>query len=140
MQQILVCTECNAQISEALTIIEEGHSDFPDLIWSDKKPLSVKGVALLRHKPYSYNPLPHGPKPALDFVPCYLLRLDDIKQSVQVTRKRGRTNGCCGLDGCDGPNKVCGCGNFVGTEKSDCWTPRVFIPDNENTKWQKMKS
>ncbi|MCX4750289.1 hypothetical protein OG455_33065 [Kitasatospora sp. NBC_01287] len=35
----------------------------------------------------------------------------------------GRRNGCCGLDGQDGPNLVCaGCGAEVATEESDCWT------------------
>ncbi|ROP27666.1 hypothetical protein [Couchioplanes caeruleus] len=36
-----------------------------------------------------------------------------------------RRNGCCGLDGCDGPNLVCDCGNEIATESSDCWTSRV---------------
>jgi hypothetical protein len=33
-----------------------------------------------------------------------------------------RRNGCCRLDGLDGPNLVCaGCGIDVATEQSDCW-------------------
>ncbi len=36
-----------------------------------------------------------------------------------------RRSGCCGLDGCDGPNLVCNCGNEIATESSDCWTARV---------------
>jgi hypothetical protein len=32
-----------------------------------------------------------------------------------------RRNGCCGLDGCDGMNRVCREGHEVGTERSDCW-------------------
>lgn len=33
-----------------------------------------------------------------------------------------RLNGCCRLDGLDGPNLVYGhCGNEVATEQSDCW-------------------
>ncbi|GAA4469004.1 hypothetical protein GCM10023189_55180 [Nibrella saemangeumensis] len=31
-----------------------------------------------------------------------------------------RLNGCCGLDGLDGVNKVCLNGHKIGTEKSDC--------------------
>ncbi|MFE9428621.1 hypothetical protein ACFYNO_37400 [Kitasatospora sp. NPDC006697] len=39
-----------------------------------------------------------------------------------------RRNGCCGLDGMDGPNLVCGgCGAEVGTEQSDCWTGRSTV-------------
>jgi hypothetical protein len=38
-----------------------------------------------------------------------------------------RLNGCCGLDGCDGPNLVCTNGHEIGTEKSDCWTPHAAV-------------
>lgn len=38
-----------------------------------------------------------------------------------------RLNGCCGLDGCDGPNKVCPDGHEVATEKSDCWMPHAVL-------------
>lgn len=31
-----------------------------------------------------------------------------------------RLNGCCGLDGCDGYNRVCINGHGAGTERSDC--------------------
>jgi hypothetical protein len=37
----------------------------------------------------------------------------------------GRRNGCCGLDGQDGPNLVCDCGAEFATESSDCWTAQV---------------
>src|SRR5262249_16322155 len=36
---------------------------------------------------------------------------------------RHRLNGCCGMDGLNGINKVCCEGHEVGTEKSDCWMP-----------------
>lgn len=39
----------------------------------------------------------------------------------------GRLNGCCGLDGLDGVNKVCANGHEIGTEKSDCWMAHAFI-------------
>ena len=43
----------------------------------------------------------------------------------------GTDNGCCGSDGCDGPNRACSCGNVVATEWSDCWTFAEvrFLPD-----------
>lgn len=40
-----------------------------------------------------------------------------------------RRNGCCGLDGTDGPNIVCSNGHEIGTEKSDCWMPHAFIAE-----------
>jgi len=42
-----------------------------------------------------------------------------------------RLNGCCGLDGCDGINKVCINDHEVATEKSDCWMPHCIIFDKE---------
>jgi hypothetical protein len=41
-----------------------------------------------------------------------------------------RRNGCCGLDGLDGPNLVCaGCGAEIATKQSDCWSQQqVTLP------------
>lgn len=44
----------------------------------------------------------------------------------------GRSAGCCGLDGCDGPNQRCTtCSAIVGTARTDCWTVKEvrFWPD-----------
>ncbi len=52
-------------------------------------------------------------------------------RGTELISLRGRRNGCCGLDGCDGPNLVCrGCSAEVATERSDCWTPQevVLVP------------
>jgi hypothetical protein len=38
-----------------------------------------------------------------------------------------RLNGCCGLDGSDGVNKVCANGHEIATEKSDCWIAHAAI-------------
>lgn len=42
-----------------------------------------------------------------------------------------RLNGCCGLDGTDGINKICNNGHEIGTEYSDCWIPHcvIFVPE-----------
>lgn len=44
-----------------------------------------------------------------------------------------RHNGCCGEDGCDGPNLVCECGDEVATEVSDCWTPHYAHFNSDTT-------
>lgn len=44
---------------------------------------------------------------------------------------RGRLSGCCGLDGIDGPNKVCINGHEIGTEISDCWIANAFLFEKE---------
>jgi len=43
----------------------------------------------------------------------------------------GADNGCCGSDGCDGPNRAGLCGSMVATQWSDCWTQAEvrFLPD-----------
>lgn len=43
------------------------------------------------------------------------------------TSHSGKINGCCGLDGLDGPNLVCKNGHEIGTEKSDCWMPHAAV-------------
>ncbi|MBA9078664.1 hypothetical protein [Rufibacter quisquiliarum] len=42
-----------------------------------------------------------------------------------------RLQGCCGLDGLNGNNKVCINGHEVGTEKSDCWIAHGVILERE---------
>ena len=43
-----------------------------------------------------------------------------------------RLNGCCDLDGCDGPNLVCrSCKAEVATARYDCWMPRHIIMSKE---------
>lgn len=47
----------------------------------------------------------------------------------------GRSAGCCGLDGCDGPNQACAaCGAVVATARTDCWTTKEvrFLPLGTN--------
>ena len=41
--------------------------------------------------------------------------------NTQLHPNSRRLNGCCGLDGCDGINRVCANGHEIGTERSDCW-------------------
>ena len=60
----------------------------------------------------------------------FAVGLADVNGLEPVADLR-RRNGCCGLDGCDGPNTMCACGAELATEKSDCWMPHavVFEPD-----------
>jgi hypothetical protein len=55
-----------------------------------------------------------------------LLNIADLTGTKYHPESR-RYGGCCGRDGCDGPNLICLNGHEVGTEKSDCWTPHVAI-------------
>lgn len=55
----------------------------------------------------------------------YCVNLADLR-NVKPHPDNRRRNGCCGMDGCDGMNTVCGNGHEVGTECSDCWMPHFF--------------
>ena len=61
----------------------------------------------------------------------FILNLKDLINTRRHSNKH-RLNGCCGLDGADGMNIVCACGNEIGTECSDCWMPHyAHIPQSE---------
>ena len=63
----------------------------------------------------------------------YIVNLGDV-MNVRLTADFHRLNGCCGLDGLDGPNLQCeNCGNYVATKKTDCWQPHCIVFDPTTT-------
>jgi len=64
---------------------------------------------------------------------AYLVNLSDTVGTKHHT-DLGRLNGCCGLDGCDGPNTLCENGHEIGIERSDCWMPHVLVLDPKSTR------
>ncbi|MET7622787.1 hypothetical protein [Streptomyces sp. NPDC005408] len=65
--------------------------------------------------------------PAYTKVQGVLANQGDLRDLVHSS-VRGRLNGCCGLDGCDGPNLVCRfCTAELAVERSDCWTPQEVV-------------
>lgn len=133
MKQILCCAACNARLTPALTVVS---SKTPGAIppeHEDGKPLTPPGAAFKSWEPIERS---YGDQPApLEFAPQYWLNPEDLDGNVHNTRDARRLNGCCGLDGCDGPNQIGRCGTEVGTLRTDCWTPLVFIPDPGKTNW-----
>ncbi|MFD5704210.1 hypothetical protein [Streptomyces lasiicapitis] len=76
--------------------------------------------------------MPQGSYAISPYCDVFILNPNDI---TGVTRHpdRGRLNGCCGLDGLDGPNLVCdACGAEVATQQSDCWSQQLIalIPNS----------
>lgn len=64
----------------------------------------------------------------------YIVHPDDL-QHVKLTTDSKRLNGCCGLDGCDGPNLQCEiCGTYVATKMTDCWMAHYVVLEPETTK------
>jgi hypothetical protein len=60
-----------------------------------------------------------------------LINLEDLK-NVEDHADKSRTEGCCGMSGTNGPNKVCKNGHEIGTERSDCWMPWSMAFDEES--------
>ncbi|MFI5529400.1 hypothetical protein ACIA8O_12755 [Kitasatospora sp. NPDC051853] len=59
----------------------------------------------------------------------FVLHPDDLPGTAPHPDE-DRLNGCCRLDGLDGPNLVCAaCGAEVGTRESDCWTRNQVLLD-----------
>jgi hypothetical protein len=123
MKRVLYCKACGSPLTPVLTIVNE------------KTPgVSPPGEIAERY------PMPPGmafewPQAFRRF-PEVWINLGDMPGEPLYTPHKKRLNGCCGLDGCDGPNRVCRCGEHIGTEQSDCWSPRVFVPDAETTAWK----
>ena len=134
MKQVLVCTKCNEVLSQPVSILEEGKQNYPKPDWRDEMPMSGKGIALMSLKPMQYAT--KGPKVYLEFTPQYWMRLDDVLDIVGKVENDRLWQGCCGPSGDEGPNRKCKCGEPVGSERNDCWTPKVFVPDPKATKWQ----
>lgn len=57
---------------------------------------------------------------------CPLINLADLVDTQDHPDSR-RNGGCCGRDGCNGPNLLCMQGHEIGTERSDCWMAHAAV-------------
>jgi hypothetical protein len=125
---VVACTHCSNHLSGPLVTtlhttlrldaqdgtptIERGHVDRdPDAL--------VTWVAVDRGPRHERDESPAG---------ALVMHPDD----AAGLRSTGTDNGCCGSDGCDGPNRACmNCGAVVATARTDCWTALEvrFAPD-----------
>ncbi|UKK86148.1 hypothetical protein L7H23_08645 [Sphingopyxis sp. BSN-002] len=138
MKKVLCCSACGARLTHALTIVSSKTPGVVPPEHEDRAPLTPRGAAFKSWEPIERS---FADKPAsLEYAPQYWLNPDDLDGQVRDTPDARRLNGCCGLDGCDGPNQVCRCGAEVGTLRTDCWTPHVFVPDPANTNWIEEES
>lgn len=133
MEQALFCRACGAQLTEPVVVLSGQDSSGYVPEHADRLPLSTRGSAYKSDEPIMRA---FGDSPApLEFTPQFWVNPEDLTDRVSNTSNRRRLNGCCGLDGQDGPNQVCRCGAEVGTLQNDCWTPFVFIPNPDTTHW-----
>ncbi|ANU06832.1 hypothetical protein [Paraurantiacibacter namhicola] len=134
------CQGCDRALTGEITVQSLKDPSVQTACLIDQRPVCAKGSGFKSYEPLLRSHDPIRPA-ALEFVPQYWLNPEDFEATGKVTRKRGRTNGCCGLDGCDGPNIECReCGTEIGTKQSDCWTPLIFVPDPDNTEFRKTET
>jgi hypothetical protein len=66
-----------------------------------------------------------------DFAGHFAVALADLV-GVGYHADPRRMIGCCGPSGIAGPNRVCACGQEVGTERSDCiWPQAVYLDPSQ---------
>ena len=69
-----------------------------------------------------------------ELVGAYFVHPDDVL-GVELTSDNSRLNGCCALDGCDGPNLRCRtCQEYVATRITDCWRSHCVLFDRAATR------
>jgi hypothetical protein len=104
---VFTCPVCHVAITRPLLPLRPDQS----ICLEDGKPAVPKGFFGINKQEY-WSVAGH-----------VLVNLGDLVG----TEHSGGNNGCCGLDGLDGPNLVCANGHEVGTEKSDCWMPHAAV-------------
>jgi hypothetical protein len=107
---VFECRRCHAALTGPLGML------------ADAKPLSQKkGTSMV--PPGHYWPVPEGG----EFAGQFAVSLTD-QVGIGYHADTRRLMGCCGPNGLQGRNRVCGCGYEVGTERSDCiWPYAVYL-------------
>jgi hypothetical protein len=107
----LFCRKCNISVSNQLQEL----TDTTLLNEKDGEPHIPKGYYIISDGGYYTST--EGK---------LIINISDLINCKNHRDKR-RLGGCCGLDGLDGPNKVCRNGHEIGTERSDCWLAHAFL-------------
>ena len=114
---VFACRRCRQQLTTDVKLIEPP----PDDRSPEAEPWFEPGVYFIDRerarlaRTDHVQPWPPKDRPVLNPI--------DVT-GVREHSEPARLNGCCGLDGMDGPNIVCiACGAEVGTKMNDCWTP-----------------
>ena len=107
----IVCLGCGARLSEELRV-----ADLSERNTEDRMPYVPRGATVQEDDTFFHQ-----------HVGEYVVNVDDAIHTW-LTEAGNRLNGCCGLDGMDGPNLLCDqCGAEVAIKKTDCWMPHCVI-------------
>jgi hypothetical protein len=136
VRKVLHCGRCGAGLTQGLVIRSTKDPKTPPPEHRSGQPLCTSGQAYKSYVPIARISHWVGHS-APEFVPQHWLNPDDVASAVKNVADRARLAGCCGPDGCRGPNKRCRrCGAVVDTLMADCWTEQVFIPDPSTTTFE----
>jgi hypothetical protein len=155
VKRIMYCKSCGRDLTPPLTVVE-GHTsgdaqsnrrrrrgrsrlrkpsrDDTQPVLEDERNPMPDGMAYNSHVPYDERGVSKGGY--MTIAPQIWMNLNDLLGDPLYTPHTERLDGCCGPCGADGPNRICRCGAHIGTEMSDCGTPRMFIPDPATTAWR----
>jgi hypothetical protein len=137
MKCILFCKACSRPLSRVVAIVSGDAPGVTPPALPDQEPIMPRGSAFESHQPWCGKP--NDKRVYMSYVPQIWMNLDDLLGEVRYTPHTGRLSGCCGLSDGDGPNRICECGNHIGTEFSECYTPRMFVPDPSLTRWEDVE-
>jgi hypothetical protein len=125
----VTCRRCGASLSAPLLLADAGALRRDA---QDGRPVVGAGIVVRDPVPVVswVSSSSSGPATPEEQSPadCLVVHPD----SSQKLRSCGADHGCCGSDGCDGPNRACSaCGLVVGTARTDCWTELEmrFLPE-----------
>jgi hypothetical protein len=129
---VVCCARCGARLSAALEPAEPEVIDLtvsgratvpPGVCIVDPSPRSVEVSTRRTDGGWDTSTVEQAPAGSIVIHPD-----DRLDGAIEVV---GRANGCCALDGHDGPNQGCRCGAVLGTAWTDCWTANEirFLPD-----------
>lgn len=142
---MFACGSCGAVVTAEVREVAYPHDAVPDA--RAAAPRVRRGTFDLDPEPFEppLEPVPDNPRVLVSAGPraTIVVHPSDVLGLRRHPDPR-RLNGCCRLDGLDGPNLVCGgCGAEIATEQSDCWVNWHDLrlqPDAVTAVEQRLKS
>ena len=120
MALMIRCRECGEALTPALTALHEVPAPLQAEDGVGYEPTVPPGYVAVDPDPVSSYQT--GGSMERGSFGCLVVNPADARGLVRHPDHR-RSNGCCGPDGLDGPNRTCAsCGVEVATLRDDCWS------------------
>jgi hypothetical protein len=128
---VFVCRGCGTALTVALKRLDNA----AELSEKPQMPLVPKGYywqVSAGHPPAEYS-FQGATVLVTDFTGHFALPPDSLRE-LGCHPDPSRWSGCCGPSGLGGPNRICRCGQEVGTERSDCLYSVAIYLDPERVR------